>query len=95
MQTSQEREITHPLTDGNLALASESLGFIQKSKANHHLTLAKNAIYDPHIAAFSQPKLIMTVMAMTIGLCNVMVPRRLHPVSNRPIRSLVSRPPST
>jgi len=69
MQTSQEREITHPLTDGNLALASERLGFIQKSKANHHLSLAKNAIYDPHIAAFSQPKLIMTVMAMTIGLC--------------------------
>lgn len=69
MQTSQKQEITHPLTDGNLALASESLGFIQKSKTDDHLSLAKNAIYDPQIAAFSQPKLIMTVIAMTIGLC--------------------------
>ena len=60
MQTSQKREITHLLTDGNVALASQSLP---------HLSLAKNAICKPQIEAFSQSKLIMTVMAMTIGLC--------------------------
>ena len=60
MQTSQKREIPRPLTDGNVALTSQSLP---------HLSLAKNAICDPQIEASSQAKLIMTVMAMTIGLC--------------------------
>ena len=60
MQTSQKRVITHPLTDGNVALVSQSLP---------HLSLMKNAICEPQIEASSQAKLIMTVMAMTIGLC--------------------------
>lgn len=60
MQTSQEREIPRPLTDGNVTLASQSLP---------HLSLAKNAICDPQIEASPQAKLIMTVIAMTIGLC--------------------------
>ena len=71
MQTRLNRETTHPITDGNLALAGESLGFIQKSEAKAHLSLVKNPITDPQIEAFSQPKIIMTVIAMTIGLCTL------------------------
>jgi hypothetical protein len=69
MQTWQKREILHPVTDGNLALASDSLGFIQTSKSKGQLSLVKNAIYDPQTEAFSEPNIIMTVIAMTVGLC--------------------------
>jgi hypothetical protein len=69
MQTWQNRKITHPITDGNLALASDSLSFIQTSKAKDHLTLVKNAIHDPQLEAFTEPRMLMTVIAMTLGLC--------------------------
>lgn len=69
MQTKPRREVTHSLTDGNLALVGESPGVIQKSKAKAHLSLVKNPIYDSQIETFSQPKIIMSVIAMTIALC--------------------------
>jgi hypothetical protein len=69
MQTRQNRKITHPLTDGYLALAGESLGFIHKSKAKAHLVLVKNPVSDPQNEVFSQPRIIIAVIAMTIGLC--------------------------
>jgi len=69
MQTKPRREVTHPLPDGNLALVGDSLGFIQKTKAKAHLSLVKNPIYDSQIETVSQPKIIMIVIAMTIGLC--------------------------
>ena len=71
MQTKQKREMTNPLTDGNLALAGEGLDFNRKSHAKAHLSLVKHSIYDPQIEAVSQSKIIMTVVAMTIGLCTL------------------------
>lgn len=69
MQTLQGRARPHPLTEGSAALASKSLGFNHPSKAQDRLSLVKNPVYDPQIEAFVQPKIIMTVVAMTIGLC--------------------------
>lgn len=68
MQTKPRREVTHPLPDGNLALVGDSLGFIQKTN-KARLSLVKNPIHDSQIETFSQAKIIMIVIAMTIGLC--------------------------
>ena len=48
---------------------SNSLGFIQKSKAEDQRDLVKNVIRDPQLDALTEPRMLMTVIAMTVGLC--------------------------
>jgi hypothetical protein len=57
------------MTEGSLALASDRRGLIQKSKAKEQVALVKNVIYDPQLKALTEPTMLMTVIAMTIGLC--------------------------
>ena len=85
MQTNQNRETTHPLTDGNLALAGESLGFIQKSEAKAHLSLVKNPITDPQDRSFFPTENYYDCDCYDHWPVHVMVPRPLHPVSSRSI----------
>ena len=46
-----------------------SFRLIQRPKVKKQLSLVKKDIYDPQAEAFSEPKMIMTVIAMTAGLC--------------------------
>ena len=48
---------------------SNSLGFIHKSKAEDQRDLVKNVIRDPQLDALTEPRMLMTVIAMTLGLC--------------------------
>jgi len=69
MPTLQDRGITPPMTEGGLALASDRLGCLQKSKAKDQLALVKHVIHDPQLEALTEPRMLMTVIAMTFGLC--------------------------
>jgi hypothetical protein len=69
MPTLQDRETTPPMTEGSLALASDRLGLPQESKAKDQLALVKNVIHDPQVEALTEPRMLMTVIAMTLGLC--------------------------
>jgi len=64
MPTLQDRRIRSSMTEG-----SNSLGFIQKSKAEDQRGLLKNVIRDPQLDALTEPRMLMTVIAMTVGLC--------------------------
>ena len=64
MPTLQDRRIRSSMTEG-----SNSLGFIQKSKAEDQRDLVKNVIRDPQLDALTEPRMLMTVIAMTVGLC--------------------------
>ena len=57
------------MTEGHLALASDRLGLSQTSKAKDQLALVKNVIQDPQLEALTEPRMLMTVIAMTLGLC--------------------------
>ena len=57
------------MTEGNLALASDRIGVIQKSKAKNQLAFVKNAIHDPQLEALTDPWMLITVIGMTLGLC--------------------------
>jgi len=48
---------------------SNSLGFIHKSKAEDQRDLVKTVIHDPQLDALTEPRMLMTVIAMTVGLC--------------------------
>ena len=57
------------MTEGSLALAGDRLGVTQKCKAKDQLALVKNVIHDPQLEALTEPRMLMTVIAMTLGLC--------------------------
>ena len=48
-------------------MASE--GFRQNSEATDQLALVKDVIHDPQFEALTEPRMLMTVIAMTVGLC--------------------------
>jgi hypothetical protein len=59
----------HPMTEGSLALASDRRGVIQKAKAKEQVALVRNIVHDPQLKALTEPTMLMTVIAMTLGLC--------------------------
>jgi hypothetical protein len=63
MPTLQDRGITPSMSEGSLALASDRFG--QNSEATDQLALGKDVIHDP----VTEPRMLMTVIAMTLGLC--------------------------
>jgi len=69
MPTLQDRGITPPMTEVGLALASERLGCIQKSKAKEQLALVKHVVREPQLEVLTEPTMLMTLIAMTFGVC--------------------------
>ena len=69
MPTLQDRGITPPMTEGRLALANDRRDFRQKPKAKDQLALVRNVMHDPQLEALTEPSMLMTGIAMTLGLC--------------------------
>ena len=67
MPTLQDRGITPSMSEGGLALASDRVR--QNAEATDQLALVKNVIHDPQFEALTEPRMVMTVIAMTLGLC--------------------------
>ena len=67
MPTLQDRGIRPSMSEGSVALASE--GFRQNSEATDQLALVKDVIHDPQFESLTEPRILMTVIAMTLGLC--------------------------
>ena len=55
------------VSEGNLAFTSEQA--INRPQRKAARPIMDNPIYDPQKEAFSQPRMLMTVIAMTLGLC--------------------------
>jgi hypothetical protein len=55
------------MSEGGLALASDRVR--QNAEATDQLALVKNVIHDPQFEALTEPRMVMTVIAMTLGLC--------------------------
>src|SRR6476660_5389283 len=89
MRPWQKRELPPPVMNGNLALASDSLGFIQISKPKRPAVFGQECHLRSTDRGFSRTEDHYVCDCYDRWVVPVMVPRRLHPVSNRSIRVVV------